>query len=60
MNDGLQIDKPDIEQLVPDHIRRFEAYVPSKPDDVLMKMSGCARLFRSCPPASVCIRTSFS
>jgi histidinol-phosphate aminotransferase len=46
MNEGLLIDKPDIEQLVPDHIRRFEAYVPSKPDDVLMKMSGCARLLR--------------
>lgn len=37
---------PDIDQLVPDHIKHFEAYIPSKPDDVLMKMSGCSRLDR--------------
>jgi len=35
-----------IERLVPDHIKRFEAYIPSKPDDMLMKMAGCSRLFR--------------
>ncbi|MFH2046828.1 MAG: histidinol-phosphate transaminase [Pseudomonadota bacterium] len=35
-----------IERLVPDHIKRFEAYIPSKPDDVLMKMAGCSRLIR--------------
>ena len=39
-------EKPDIDRLVPDYIKRFEAYIPSKPDDVLMKMSGCSRLFR--------------
>ena len=39
-------EKPDIERLVPEYIKRFEAYVPSKPDDVLMRMSGCSRLFR--------------
>lgn len=38
--------KPDIEGLVPEYIKHFEAYIPSKPDDVLMKMSGCARLYR--------------
>lgn len=38
--------KPDIDRLVPAYIKRFEAYIPSKPDDVLMKMSGCTRLFR--------------
>ncbi len=43
---GARMEKPDIERLVPDYIKRFEAYIPSKPDDVLMKMSGCSRLFR--------------
>jgi len=37
---------PDIDRLVPEYIKHFEAYIPSKPDDVLMKMSGCSRLFR--------------
>jgi len=41
-----RIEKPDINQLVPDHIKRFEAYIPSKPDDILMRMSGCSRLYR--------------
>ena len=40
------MEKPDIDRLVPDYIKRFEAYIPSKPDDVLMKMSGCPRLYR--------------
>lgn len=34
------------EKLAPDHIRHFEAYTPSKPDDELMKLYGCTRLFR--------------
>ncbi len=38
--------KTSIDRLVPDHIRNFTPYIPSKPDDVLMKMSGCSRLFR--------------
>ncbi|BBO91342.1 histidinol-phosphate transaminase [Desulfosarcina ovata] len=37
---------PTIDHLVPEHVRHFEAYIPSKPDDVLMKMAGCTRLFR--------------
>jgi histidinol-phosphate aminotransferase len=32
--------------LVPGYIKRFEAYVPSKPDAELMKLYGCTRLFR--------------
>ena len=40
------MEKPDIDRLVPDYIKRFEAYIPSKPDDVLMKMSSCSRLHR--------------
>ena len=36
----------DLQHLVPEHIRRFEAYVPSKPDPELMKLFGCARLLR--------------
>jgi histidinol-phosphate aminotransferase len=35
-----------LEGLVPDYIKHFETYVPSKPDDVLMKLYGCSRLFR--------------
>jgi histidinol-phosphate aminotransferase len=40
------MEKPDLDRLVPGYIKRFEAYIPSKPDDVLMKMFGCSRLFR--------------
>ena len=35
-----------LERLVPEHIRKFEAYIPSKPDTELMKLYGCSRLFR--------------
>ncbi len=38
---GAQLDR-----LVPDHIRKFEAYIPSKPDPELMALFGCQRLFR--------------
>jgi histidinol-phosphate aminotransferase len=37
---------PPLDRLVPEYIKRFEAYVPSKPDDELKKLYGCARLFR--------------
>lgn len=39
-------ENPGIDRLVPDYIKRFEAYIPSKPDDVLMRMAGCSQLFR--------------
>ena len=45
MNDAC-MNKMAIDRLVPDHIKCFEAYIPSKPDDVLMKMAGCSRLLR--------------
>ncbi|OPX96433.1 MAG: Histidinol-phosphate aminotransferase 2 [Syntrophorhabdus sp. PtaB.Bin006] len=35
-----------LSDLVPDYIKRFEAYLPSKPDAELMKLYGCSRLFR--------------
>jgi histidinol-phosphate aminotransferase len=35
-----------LERLVPEHVKRFEAYIPSKPDDELKKLYGCSRLFR--------------
>ena len=35
-----------LDKLVPDYIKSFEAYIPSKPDDVLMRLYGCSRLFR--------------
>jgi len=35
-----------LSDLVPDYIKRFEAYVPSKPDAELMKLYGCSHLFR--------------
>jgi histidinol-phosphate aminotransferase len=34
------------EGLLPEYIRRFEPYIPSKPDAELMKLYGCSRLFR--------------
>jgi histidinol-phosphate aminotransferase len=37
---------PPLDRLVPEYIKRFEAYVPSKPDDELKKLYGCARPFR--------------
>lgn len=38
--------KETVRHLAPDYVRRFEAYVPSKPDDVLKNIFGCGRLFR--------------
>ena len=35
-----------LEKLVPDYIKRFEAYIPSKPDDELKKIYGCSKLYR--------------
>ena len=46
MNIRFPVDKPNIELLVPDYIKHFTAYIPSKPDDVLMRMSGTSRLYR--------------
>jgi histidinol-phosphate aminotransferase len=37
---------PPLHRLVPDYVRHFEAYIPSKPDDELKKLYGCSRLFR--------------
>lgn len=33
-------------ELVPDYIKAFETYIPSKPDDELKKLYGCSRLYR--------------
>ncbi len=37
---------PPLDRLVPDYVRHFEAYIPSKPDEELKKLYGCSRLFR--------------
>jgi histidinol-phosphate aminotransferase len=37
---------PPLDKLVPEYVRHFEAYIPSKPDPELMKLYGCSRLFR--------------
>jgi histidinol-phosphate aminotransferase len=37
---------PPLEKLVPDYIKRFQAYIPSKPDDELKKIYGCSKLYR--------------
>lgn len=37
---------PGLERLVPDYIKHFEAYTPSKPDDELKKLYGCSKLYR--------------
>jgi histidinol-phosphate aminotransferase len=40
------MNSPPLERLVPPHIKRFEAYIPSKPDDELKRLFGCSRLIR--------------
>ena len=35
-----------LEHLVPPYVREFEPYIPSKPDDELKKLYGCANLYR--------------
>lgn len=35
-----------LEKLVPEYVKKFEAYLPSKPDPELMKLYGCKRLYR--------------
>ncbi|MBI4773717.1 MAG: histidinol-phosphate transaminase [Deltaproteobacteria bacterium] len=36
----------DLDSLVPAHIRKFESYIPSKPDDELQKLYGCGPIIR--------------
>ncbi|MEW6531575.1 MAG: histidinol-phosphate transaminase [Thermodesulfobacteriota bacterium] len=35
-----------LDRLLPEYVRTFAAYIPSKPDAELMKLYGCSRLFR--------------
>jgi histidinol-phosphate aminotransferase len=35
-----------LEQLLPNYIKRFEPYTPSKPDEELIKFYGCSHLYR--------------
>jgi histidinol-phosphate aminotransferase len=35
-----------LDKIVPDYVRRFQAYIPSKPDEELKKLYGCSRLYR--------------
>ncbi|MCK5539654.1 MAG: histidinol-phosphate transaminase [Deltaproteobacteria bacterium] len=35
-----------LDHLVPEYIKHFEAYIPSKPDDELKKLYGCDPLYR--------------
>lgn len=35
-----------LDKLVPDYVKKFESYIPSKPDPELMKLYGCDRLYR--------------
>ena len=37
---------PPLTRLVPEYVKSFTAYIPSKPDDELKKLYGCSRLFR--------------
>ncbi len=36
----------DVDRLLPDYIKSFEPYIPSRPDPELMRYYGCSRLFR--------------
>ena len=40
------MNRPLLEKLVPEYVRHFEPYTPSKPDSELMKLFGCSRLHR--------------
>jgi histidinol-phosphate aminotransferase len=35
-----------LEKLLPDYVRTFESYIPSRPDQELAKLYGCSRIFR--------------
>jgi len=35
-----------LDKLVPEYVKKFESYIPSKPDPELMKLYGCDRLYR--------------
>lgn len=35
-----------LDALVPDFVKRFEPYIPSKPDDLLKRIYGCRTLYR--------------
>lgn len=56
-----------LEALVPQYVRQFEAYIPSPPDDELQRMFGCPRLIRmnnnenplGPPPAAAAFLKSF-
>jgi histidinol-phosphate aminotransferase len=56
-----------LEALVPQYVRQFEAYIPSPPDDELQRMFGCPRLVRmnnnenplGPPPAAAAFLKSF-
>lgn len=37
---------PDLDRLVPQHVRQFEAYIPSPPDDELKRIYGIEQLIR--------------
>lgn len=37
---------PPLDYLVPPYIQRFQAYIPSKPDEELQKIYRCSRIFR--------------
>lgn len=58
---------PNLEALVPQHVRQFEAYIPSPPDDELKRMYGVERLIRlnnnenplGPPPAAATLLRSF-
>jgi histidinol-phosphate/aromatic aminotransferase/cobyric acid decarboxylase-like protein len=35
-----------LDRLVPEYVKKFEPYIPSKPDPELMRLYGCERLYR--------------
>ncbi len=38
--------RPELDRLVPDYVKRFQAYIPSKPDPELMQLYGVDHLWR--------------
>ncbi len=35
-----------LKTLVPDYIKGFQAYIPSKPDDILMEIYNCKKVIQ--------------
>ncbi len=42
----MSFEKSNLDNLVPKYVKGFQAYIPSKPDDLLKQIYGCEKLYR--------------